>query len=804
MQTLRFALRRLAASPGYTLTALLTLALGIGVNTAMFSVVDALLFRSAPFPEADRIVQLTGAVPQGPRQVFSFEEVQEIRAGSTAFAALTTFNRTQFVVAESNHATERLGGVLASAEMFETFGVQPMLGRAFTAAETEPGRNDVVLLSHAFWQQRYGGDAAVLGRTLRLDGRNVTIIGVMPAHFDFNKLWGRTAMWQPINFTAEQQQWRDYRTFTLMGRLHDGATAHAAAHELAAVANTQQSAHPDLYSGLRYQALALPEALSDSLGRQISWMLLSLAGFVLLIACANLANLQLARATSGLRDLAIRTALGASRARLITQQLAESIVLALAGGLLGIVIAQGINRVVESQLLIDGAPGLDIRLNGAVLALTLAVAALTGVAFGIVPALIATRVDPNAALKNQSRGSTASRGTRQLRHALIVGEVALALVLLAGAGLMQRGFAQFLHRDVGWDFNRVLTATLPLSGTLYPTDASRRELFERLEINLRTLPGVDNIAIATSLPVEGYSADRQVLIEGQTPGDSAVLPSAFHAMVTPDFFATIGLPLVEGRLFAPDIKRTDPHVVVINQSLANQLFPHQSAVGQRLGSMDSGIAYWSEIIGVVPDVEAAANLSNPSTRFVVYKALVHEPWGFVYLAVRSQAPASLIEPLRRAILALEPDLPPAAVATVPQTVDANHHNLVLAARTLTAFALLGLALAAVGIYGVIAHLVTLRTAEFGVRLALGASPRNVLRLVLRQGLTLTVIGLMLGLVGAWTLGRFLHGIMPRLSTAAPGTILALAGLLLIVAGVACYLPARRATRVDPLDALRSE
>jgi len=801
MSALRLVFRGLLKSPGYTLVATLTLALGIGVNTAMFSLVRALLFRSGPFPEPARLAQVMAFTRNGEARLFSAIELDEIRARSSAFASLTTVGRTAFSLGEPGRTAERVDGAVVSTGAFATFGVQPMLGRAFAAEEFLPGRNQVVLLGYRFWQQRYAGDPGVIGRSLRLDGENVTIVGVMPPRFDYRPLWGGCALWRPLNFTPDQRQWRDYRVFTLIGRLAPGASLAQAGAELAPLATAQEKEHPESYSGLRYRAVQLDEALVDHLGRRISWMLLGLSGFVLLIACANLANLQLARATTRLRELAIRAALGASRARLIAQQLTESLVVSLLGGALGLFLAFGVNRFLEQAYVFGG---LDLSLDAPILGLTLGVSLLTGVVFGLVPAWLASRTDLNSVLKQQSRGSTGSRGHHRLRQALIVAEVSLAFVLLGGAVILQRGFARLLQHDGGWDASRLVIAALPVPESRIQTDPARIQLFRKLEDRLAAIPGVEHAALATSLPVAGYNGDRQVLTEGQTPADSARLPAAFHVMVSSDYFATMGIPLIEGRLFPAGMKATDPRVIVINEALARRLWPGRSAVGQRLGSMDSGQAFWAEVIGVVRDVDATGSVTDPSTPFQVYKPLVHEPWSYLYAVVRSTAPASLVEDFRRAIADVDADLAPDQVGVVRQLVEAQQHNLLLAAKTLAGFAVLGLALAAIGLYGVISNVVAQRTGEFGVRLALGARPRDVLALVLGHGLRLTAIGLGLGLGGVWALGRFLGALLPRIAGLDPLALGGVAAGLFGIALLACFVPARRATQVDPIVALRAE
>lgn len=806
LSELRRILRSLLKSPGYSLIALLTLALGIGVNSSMFSVVDALLFRGAPYPGADRLVQLMAAGANGESRPFSFLELGEIRERKPEFESLTTLNRTAFALAEPGRPSERIAGAMVSSDFFATFQVVPRLGRVFAPEEYEPGKNQVVLLSHGFWQERYGGAADVVGRTLRLDGQVVTVIGVMPPSFDYPALWGRAAFWRPLNFTREQMEWRDYRVFDLVGRLPTAARSARLRDELATVLAEQARRFPESYSHIRYRVLPLHQALMDSLSRQVSLMLLGLSGVVLLIACANLANLQLARAVAGIRQLAIRAALGASRARLMREQVLQSVVLSLAGGALGLALAFTLNRIVDRSLSIGGgSDGLGVRLDGQILLLTFGVALLTGVLFGAVPAWFASRTDVSTTLKQQGRGSSAGRGHHLVRQALIVAEVALALTLLAGAGILHRGFAKMLERQTGWETDRIITAALPIPETRkeYETESQRGVLFEKLERQLASLPGVEHAALATSLPIFSYNGDRQLVTESQAQGDRN-LPAAFHVMVSSDYFATVGIHLLEGRLFPRGMKESDPRVIVINQALARRLWPAGGAVGRRIGSMDSGTPYWAEVIGVVADVHGAANTRDPATPFQIYKPLVHEPWSNVQLVLRGPAPASLAESLSRAVAAVDPDLAATGVGTVWQIVGWQHHNLVLAGRLLTAFALLGLLLAAVGLYGVISNAVAQRTGEFGIRIALGARPPEVLWLVLRQGLGMSLIGVLVGLFGAFYLGRVLVSFMPRLASLDPVVFASVAGVLLAVAVVACWVPARRATRVDPLTALRTE
>lgn len=805
MPALRYAFRSLLKSPGYTLIALATLALGIGVNTSMFSVVDALLFRSAPYPDAEHVVQLM-ATTRNDQNVRSFseQEIREIRPTAEAFSSLTATNYTVATLVEPGRPPERLQCVSFSSGMADTFGVQPLLGRPFAADEFEQGHNQVTLLSESLWRVRFGADPNIIGRTLRLDGEAVTVIGVMPAQFEYRMYWGNVMLWRPLNFTPDQLNLRGYRQFSLIGRLKPGSTIDTVAAQLSALAANQEKNFPQDYPGLRYKALPLHVAAMDDVGRSISWMLLGLAGFVLLIACANLANLQLARATSSVRDLAIRAALGASPGRLIRQQLTECVLLSLTGGILGIFVALWLNRLLERSILIDGVPSFKAPMNATVLVATLGLSLITGLLFGVVPALLASRTDVNAALKSQGRGSTVGRHQHRLRHALIVGEIALALVLLGGAAIMNRGFAKMLERQTGWDTSHVLTAILPIPESRYSTAEKRVEFFRRLELKLVDIPGVDHAALATSLPLFNYTSDREVFLEAPGAAGARTNPVASHVMITPDYFAAMGITVLEGRTFSPDLKPDGPQQILINESLARQFWPKESALGKRLGAIDKNQTVWREVIGVVRDVEPAASITNPATRFAVYRPLNQEPWSYVNVVLRSENPGTLGQAIRRAIAEIDPDLAADRVGTVRQFVDSTQHNIVVVGQMLVGFAALGLVLAAVGLYGVISNLVAQRTTEFGIRLALGARPVDVLGNVLNRGLRLSLLGLAIGLIGACGFGKFLSATMPRLASVDPVALGGVSLLLFAVALLACWFPARRATKVDPMIALRAE
>ncbi len=818
LSSLRIATRTLLKSPGFTIVSLVTLALGIGVNTSMYTLVDVLLFRSAPFPEPGRMVSIQGTSPQSQHDGFSFAETEEMRAQVTTPAggagpanqthpleSLTTISFWSNTLAEPNQPAERLTSIDASADFFQTFRVQPALGRAYSAEEEVPGRNQVAVLSHALWQSRFGGDPHIIGRSIRLNAEQVTVIGVMPPSFAYPLLFGKIDLWRPITIPRHIVEDRNNRFFGVIARLNPGATLAQTQAELTPMAARWARDFPQTGKGRGFNVMDLQKSTMDSTSESFVWLLFGLAGFVLLIACANLANLQLARATANARDLAIRSALGASRGRLILHQLTECLLLAGAGGLGGVLVASWVNAVLGNAIRIGDAGGLPLPMDGRILGVALLVSLLTGVLFGLLPAWLASRPDVVTALKTQSRGSTSGRGSHFARQALIVFEVALALVLLGGAGVMIHGFRAFLKQDNGWDTGRVLVANIHLpEQSTYNTEDKRRVAIDKLVQRLAQIPGAEHTGICTTVPLFGYSKTIPIQVEGQTSDDPAKQITAGFTMIASDYFATLGIPLRAGHLFSPDLRADSPPVIIVNEALARKFWPHDSAIGKRVGDQQGDKIVWREIVGVVRDIRFAINAGQPDTLLQVYKPMVHEPWGYMHLVVRGPVPAVYKNDIRRVVTDIDRDVAVEELYTMPEAVDRFQHNLIVINNTLGGFALLGLVLAAVGLYGVISHLVAQRTNEFGIRIALGAKPSAVLALVLRKGIVLTFIGLALGGAGAYGLNRFLGGLMPRMAGSDPFTLLLVGVVLLLVALLACWIPARRATKVDPIVALRAE
>jgi putative ABC transport system permease protein len=796
MNDLRYAIRQLLKNPGFTAIAVLTLALGIGVNTSMFSGLVSLLRPELPFPEPDRLVRLFRTSPHSQRWPHSPANFLDQQEQNTAFERMAAVNVRSLNLTETGQQAERVRGMDASADLIPMMGIQPMLGRGFTVEEDLPGRNQVVVLNHGFWLRRFSADKNILGRTLRLDGETVTVIGVMPAIFQNRHPWGPVDLLRPIAFSEELRQNRGHNYLDVFARLKPGVSiAHARSATEALMARLRQD-HPDLGDvGLRL--VPLTESSMDPRGKTMLWLVMGLAGFVLLIACANLANLQFARTTLRTRELAIRGALGAPRGRLVRQLLTESLLLAALGGLLGLLLSSWVNHLLTSQLVVDGERLLNLKLHFGVLGFALAVSTLTGLAFGLLPAWLASRTDVNAALKQGSRGATVDRSQHRLRHALIVLQVALALMLLTGAGLVISGLKHFGVRDPGWRVDGLTAGYLNLPDAKYGDIRVRLAFVERLQTTLAALPGAERAAVAGSLPVSGFRVSTDIPVEGRTEPGPGRQKLRHLNVVTPGYFATLGMRLLEGRDFnAADIAGR-PDVLIVNEAMARTFWPGQSALGKRIGSPGA----WQEIIGVVNDVRFPADPSEPATQFQSYRPMAQQSQGNLAVAVRGNVPA---EVLRRAVAGLDSDLPVNEAGTVRAAVGKTLDQAAVAGWLLGGFAALGLLLAGLGIYGVISGFVVQRTNEIGVRMALGAQIRDVLRLVLGKGLRLSLLGTAIGLVGALGMTRVLRSIAPGLESNNPLVVTLVSGVLLAVAMLASWLPARRAARVDPLIALRSE
>ncbi|MEO6996059.1 MAG: ABC transporter permease [Lacunisphaera sp.] len=800
MSLLRQAFRSLFKTPGFTVVALLTLTLGIGANTAMFSLVNVLLFKSAPYPAADQLVRLRRTFGQSQTWSHSLPDLRDVAAQSRSLASLTAFQWWTYSLTDPGSRAERLPGVMVSPNVCATLGIQPMLGRSFLPEEEQPGRDRVVILSYEFWQLHYGGAPDVLGRTLAVDGDANLIIGVFPEKASYPMLWGRVDIWKPLPLTTDWRQDRSVHWVNAMARLKPGVSLEQAGVELNGIASQLAREYPatNTNSGLLLEPLN--QSATSATQRNLTWFALALSGFVLLIACANLANLQLARIAVRAREFAIRAALGASRFRLMQQLITESVLLSVLGGAAGLLVALWINQALGHQLRFGA--GFSIPIDTTVLGFAVFASVATGILFGTVPAWVVARADPNAALKSQSRGSTGDRSQHRLRHGLVIAEVAISLVLLSGAGFFIRGLQRFMQRDVGWETSGLLTASVSMPENRYDYRA-RRGFHRLLEQELATLPGVEQVALATSIPIVDYNSANPMFVEGRPAVAPGQEPMAYQAMVTPSFFPTLHIPLVSGQLFPASLRPDGPPIAVINESMARQLFPNEDPIGKRIGML-SDPDYRYEIVGVVRDVGLAAFGASSGKRMQIYRPLVQEPWGYVTMILRGANPQTFAAPLRRIVGDLDPNLPINGIHTVEQTIDSYQHNFYVINSVLGGFALLGLGLCAVGLYGVIAGLVVQRIPEFGIRLALGSPPQSILALVLKQGLRLALYGTLLGLTGSLILIRFLSSILPGLPGQDFVTFSLNVVVIFAVSVLACWLPARRATKVNPMIALRAE
>ena len=800
LSDLRHALRSLARTPGFTLIALLTLALGIGANTSMFSVLNALLLHTPAYPAPDELIRVYRTDPRielGPHSPANFTDFQ---AQAKSFAHLAAYTGDSNNLAMPGLPAEQLPGLSVSGDFFAVFGVAPALGRFITAGDDQPGHGNVVVLSDTVWRNRFNADPAILNRQLRLNGQPVTVIGVMPAGFDDRLVWGEASVWRPLALDTENRQSRGGNWLSLVGRLRPGVTTDQASAEMNAIGANLARAYPATEARTSLTLMPFVRSTQDGTARELSLFAMGLAACVLLIACVNLANLLFARNALRAREHAIRAALGASRLRLIRASLTESLALALAGGGLGLLVALWCNAALSAHLRIGGQTGFALPLDGRVIGFSFTVATLTGIAFGLLPALLSSRTDVNTALKRGARGATAG-GHPRLRHSLIVAEVALALVLLSGAGFFIRGLDRFLARDQGWRTDSLLTARLALSSAKY-SGAATVAFYDRLQARLSALPGVQHVALARTLPLRSFSWGQRFIVEGQPVPKPGSEPMRDVNGVSPDYFAAMGLPLIEGRTFtATDI--TGPTRTLISESMARQLWPGESAVGKRIAHPTG--KEWHEIIGVVRDVSFPTNLDNARPRFQTYRLLAREPDNYVSVIIRSTTPPeTLADAVRRTVGELDPEEPVQSLLPAVEVIRRDLSNYAVIGWLLTGFALLGLLLAAVGIFGVISGFVTQRTSEIGLRMALGAQVRDMLAMILAQGLRLTLVGVTLGLAGAFAVARLLASAVPALPSAEPITACVVALTLVATAALACYLPARRAAKVDPMVALRAE
>ncbi len=802
----RFALRMLRRTPGVTAAAIVALALGIGANSAIFSVVDGVLLRPLPYRDSRALVVLNGKFPvQGLFHIpISVPELLDVQQQAHTFAAIGGYTQSDANLSGGSGAPERVCAAAASASFFPTLGVQPALGRNFTSDEQLQGHNHVAIIDDGLWRQRFGADAAIVGKKLNLDGEAFEIIGVLPRGFQID---GPCDVWGPL-VTNDPRLTRGSHFLRVIGRVATGTTRAQVDADLAAIVARLTELYPKNY---RQGTWALEEKplIDDVVGdsRPALLMLLFAVAFVLLISCANVANLMLARAAARTREMAVRTALGAARARLIRQMLTEALILSLLGGVLGLLLAVwGVDAMVA--LSPDALPrAAEVALDGRVLAFTMGLSILTGVIFGLAPALAASRPDPTWALKDGSRGATSTRG--RLRGALVVAELALSLVLLVGTGLMARSFVQLRQVDPGFRPDHVLVLSASLPAVTRDDDEKARwvAFFARASERLARLPGVRAVGAVTLLPLDNSSSDYSFEIENyvpRTPGDG---PDNEAREVEGDYFAALGIPLVRGRMIAPSDDLHAPRVVVINQAMAKRYWPNEEPLGKRLRLNMGGLnrdGEFSTVIGIVGDVHGFG-LDQPAKAEMYFPHAQMRNASAMALAVRTTgAPLDLAPTARAALAEIDAQQPLFNVRTMNDLVAQSLAQRRFSLTLMLIFAGVALLLAAVGVYGVISYTVAQRTQEIGIRMALGATPASVLSMVVADGMRLVAAGLAVGLAGAFAVTRLVASMLYGVSASDVVTYAVIAIALGGVALLAIIIPARRATRVEPMLALRAD
>jgi len=795
-QDLRYGARMLVNNPGFAFVSVLTLALGIGANTAIFSIVNAVLLQPLPFSEPDRLVWVWGNIRNGGNRASTSPlDYLDYRARNTSFEHFAaTYSIPAFFNLTGTGDPERLQGQAATGNFFQALGVNAELGRTFLLESEEPGRDQVVVLSYRLWQRRFGGDPSLIGKTLSLDGKSLEVIGVMPADFNFPR---NTELWTPMNFrTAPEMMQRKAHFLRPVGRLKPGVTLAQAQADMDAVAANLEAQYPESNTGWNLRMVPLQEQLVGNI-RPTLRVLFGAVGLVLLVACANVANLLLVRASSRRKEIALRMALGAGRFRIVRQMLTESMLLALAGGTAGVFLAAwGIDLLVRFSGN-DIPPTAKIGIDGVVLGFTLCVSLLTGIVFGLVPALPATQPEKlSETLKEGGRGGSSRNRTRNL---LVVFETAIAVVLLIGAGLLIRSFIRLQNVGPGFEAANVLTVRIDLPREKYNSPEKTAAFWSQLHDRIAALPGVEAVGMNTELPLSGQPNDTPFSVEGRPPVQPNQQFGADFRRVNQDYLRSLRIPLKRGRDFTAQEVRQGARVVLISETLADGVFPGEDPLGQRLLlGLKETIPF--EIIGIVGDIRHRTLEAAP---FATMYLPALEGWS--NLTIRAAGdPLRLATAVRKEVQAIDPDQPIAAVRSMEQVVAESVGAPRYRTLLLGLFAFVALLLAAIGIYGVTSYAVAQRTHEIGIRMALGAQTRAVHRLVIGQGITLALVGVSAGLIGAFALTRLLAGLLFGVTATDPMTFTGVAVILTVIALIACWIPARRAARVDPMVALRHE
>jgi predicted permease len=809
LQDLRYAARALARSPGFAAVIVLTMALAIGANSAIFSVIQGVLLKKLPYEQPDRLVRLYLKSPEFPKFPINPFDFRDYRTRARSFESLAAYTRHDVQLSGSGLPV-RLSGFAVTSGFFHVLGLHPIAGREFSTTDELPSNGHVVILSNTLWRTRFGAQSNIVGQKMILDAIAYTVVGVMPPGVEHPGnayhavAFGKTVdVWTPFSFEGDPAQ-RGSHYMDCIGRLKDGVSvAHAEAELNAVMAQLGREHQQDR----DWRVMVIPLE-REIVGRseRLLMVLLGAVSLVLLIACANAANLLLARATARQREIAIRAALGARKSRLIRQMLTESVLISSTGAIFGAVLAIAGVKVLVSLLPADFPRAADIHVNAAVFLFTLAIALVTGLLFGLAPALQGSKTDLGRPLHEGSRSATSSTGSVRLRNSLVVSEVALACVLLIGAGLMLRSFLNLLHTDPGFRPDHVLTASISLPSARYKTRAVGLRFYHTLLTELAATPGVRAAGGGTDLPWTGYDENAGGFqIEGKKPPPHQDSHARYHA-ASADYFRALGIPLIRGRFFTQHDNKDAPLALIVNESMARRYWPRENALGARITFEDNPKEKdWMTIVGIVGDVKDTPASSGAEPAF--WWPLFQQPWfaNDLSIVVRGESdPSLLASQIRAAVASLDPTLAVADVRLMDQIADNSYSTYRFAFFLVGLFAILAATLAAIGTYGVISYSVNQRSHEFGIRMALGAKPRDVVVTVLREGMKLTVAGVIVGVVCGLALGRLLGSLLYGVGVSDPLTLMAACLLAVAASALACYLPARRATRNDPMNALRAD
>jgi putative ABC transport system permease protein len=800
-QDMMHSWRTFRRSPGFAVIALLTLALGIGANTAIFSVVNGLLLRDLPYGEPDRLVRVWGAHKDSgiDRSQLSAGDFIDLRTRQRSFATLGAFSWGGGTYIGTGDPV-RLSGARVDANVFRALGVRPYLGRTFAVGEDSSGVNPTIVLGFGAWRRVFGGDSAIVGKAVNISGRSSTVIGVLPPTFFFPTM-AEAEIFTPLDLTPvlrDVNRTRKFHNLGVLGRLRPGVTVAQAGADLKGIMAELERDFPQSNSNMSVATTGIRDAVVGDT-RPALLVLLGASLLVLLIACANVAGMLLSRAVSRRQELAVRAALGAGRARLVRQMMTESLVLALGGGAIGLAVALwGTRALVASAG--DRLPAASqVTVDSTVLLTALAVSIASGVVFGLIPALTASR-GIQLALKESGRGTSSGVSRHRMRTALVTGQLALAVMLLVGAGLLVRSLIGLQKRDLGYSIESTLTFELMLVGDRYDSAAAQDQFFDALYTRLEALPGVVAVGGSGNIPLRG-GAMASLAIDGR-PQPEGRLPEVGYQPVSDNLFKAMGVPLKRGRRFGPQDRQDAPPVVILSESLARAFWPNGDPIGARVRLGPNPSDPWMTVVGIVGDVRMGVDGESRPTAYVSGR---QDHWGGMSIVMRTTTdPMSMLPSVRREVRAIDPTIPVSEASSMKQVRAQGLTDRRLPMQLMAAFALLALVLAAVGVYGVMAYSVAARTREIGVRVALGAQPRNVFGMVVRQGMGAAAAGLTLGLLSAAALGRVLTSLLYGVKPTDVLTFVGVAGVLLGVVLAACLVPARRAVRVDPLEALRSE